>query len=152
MRMLRTAMSQRGVLLLAKRASSAMSSNPQMHRLEPSSSARTFHQGDDGDGSPGFSNDFAPKDTKPDPDARTNRRCNRLYPEPPRARVTPLDHSIARHLCKCLPYQGNVTSSSQRSRKPSTSYCVALLSGVWSSRRSKKRDLGQCHPQPVKSR
>jgi hypothetical protein len=60
-------------------------------RHRPELSRYCKHQGDDGDGSAGFSDDLAPKDAKPDSDARTDRRCNRLYPELTRARLTPRD-------------------------------------------------------------
>src|SRR5215831_1757803 len=57
-------------------------------RHRPELSRHCKHQGYDGDGSAGFPYDFTPKYAKPDPHARSDSGCDRLYTELTRRPLT----------------------------------------------------------------
>src|SRR5262249_51688917 len=57
-------------------------------RHRPELSGHCKRQGYDGDGSAGFPDDFTSKYAKPDPHARSDSGCDRLYPELTRRPLT----------------------------------------------------------------
>src|SRR5215510_6150183 len=76
----------RSLQLLPYRRTNKCVASDRRHR--PELSRHCKHQGYDGDGSAGFPHDFTSKYAKPDPHARSDSGCDRLYPELTRRPLT----------------------------------------------------------------